>query len=109
MVRYWHTLQQDNKVSRAKEAFEKALDIDPELIEVLGNLGAIESSAGNLDKSLEYNNRVLQLNPNSFEAHNNVGITLRKLGQLREPSQRKACNRVEPKFCKCTCKFRKRA
>ena len=51
-------------------------------------LGAIRGETGRIDESLEPNRMSVQLAPNDAQAHYNLGITLKKLGEL---SKAEAC------------------
>ncbi len=54
--------------------FEKALQKDPELVEVYNNLGLTYSKLRQNEKATEYFQKALELNPNFAEAYANLGV-----------------------------------
>ena len=62
-------------------------------------LGAVFSQTGQPDKALIPRQHSVRISPNDFKAHSNLGVTLKKLGRLRdaEASYRKAI-RLNPTY-----------
>lgn len=61
---YWENLADDEQVyQEAHDAFSRAIEIDPNFLGSLNNLGALEVMRGNLDRGIELWERSLSLNP----------------------------------------------
>lgn len=69
---------------RALATFSRALELDPDSVETLYNLGVVEQEAGNLSRALSWYERVLALDPDYFPAANNSGNIRFGLGQYDE-------------------------
>jgi protein O-GlcNAc transferase len=50
-------------------------------------LGTVFASSGRIEKALEPLRHAVELNSSEYDAHNNLGITLKELGRLREAEQ----------------------
>ena len=64
--------QGDN--TKAIEAYENVLKLDPDNAEVHNNLGVIYKEQDDLDKAMEHFQHVVSFNPGMDEAHNNLGL-----------------------------------
>lgn len=63
--------------------FQKGLELDPSSKEILNAIGIVYLLHFNdLPKAAEYFNRAISIDPNYSEAHNNLGITLEKQGNV---------------------------
>lgn len=69
--------------ARAQQAYERALQIDPDLPEAQLARGLYQMYvAGDLDRALTDLTAVLKVRPNSAEANNIIGLVLRRRGQF---------------------------
>jgi arylsulfatase A-like enzyme/Tfp pilus assembly protein PilF len=69
---------------RARQAFEAALDIDPEVARAHNSLGVIAADEGHLDEAVERWRRAVALDPRDYQTLFNLGSTLRKLHREEE-------------------------
>ena len=60
----------------AEQAFEKALTLHPLDARVLTGLGQVQEQLGRLAESVETFRKVIEIDPLSSEAHENLGIAL---------------------------------
>jgi Tfp pilus assembly protein PilF len=65
-------------VEAAIEHFDKALEIDPELVDARRNLVFV------LDQAVQGYHRALQSTPGNAEMHNNLGVLLLRKGEVDE-------------------------
>ncbi len=72
------------KLSAAKEDFERAVQLDPQYVEALNNLGFVESRMGEFASAESILLKVLDMSPTRKAAHGNLGYTEAKLGKVRE-------------------------
>jgi len=68
----YYQKQGDN--TKAIEAYENVLKLDPDNAEVHNNLGVIYKEQDDLDKAMEHFQHVVSFNPGMDEAHNNLGL-----------------------------------
>ena len=64
---------------KAKELLTKGIEIEPNNVVAILNLGTAYKETGKLDEAITYYNKVLQLVPNHVSAHYNLGLTFYKL------------------------------
>jgi len=64
--------------------YKKALQIGPNEVQSLVNLGIVLGLQGKEDEALYYFNRTLQVDPNSSDAHFNIGTMLGSWGKFEE-------------------------
>ena len=76
--------QAQNNQDKALEAFEDALEMEPENPEVLNNLAITYQSMGENTKAAKYLNKVLDINPNQSEVYLNLGNLLLSLNNFNE-------------------------
>jgi Tfp pilus assembly protein PilF len=62
------------EISKAVQAYQKAVEIDPNYIEAYNNLGVIYQELGNFDKALQAYQKALEINPRYEKTLNNLGI-----------------------------------
>lgn len=67
---------------QAKEAFERALAIDPQHFRALTNMGNVALEQGEVDQAIEYYEQALKLNDEFANAHHNLGVAYRRKGQV---------------------------
>jgi tetratricopeptide (TPR) repeat protein len=72
------------KVDKAEEIYKKIINIDPNNIISLNNLGSILNTKENFEKSLSFVNRALEIKPDYADALNNKGNCLKGLNRFDE-------------------------
>lgn len=66
----------------ALKAFEESIKMNPNNIDVLLNMGNCYGLLGDINKSIEFNNKIISLNPNEERAYRNNAINYEKQGNL---------------------------
>jgi protein O-GlcNAc transferase len=79
-----NTFKDQGRLDEAISCFQKALKINPNLVEVYNNLGNTFKDQGRLDEAISCFQKVLEINPNYAEAYNNMGNMLMGQGNLAE-------------------------
>lgn len=83
-ILYFH----QNKLEKAKAAFQAALKINPQNVVSLNHLGIISREAGDFKQAQAYYEKALQIDPDYAYAHLNYGILLELyMGKLPEALQ----------------------
>ena len=77
----------EGKFKDAIVAFQEALKMNPNNIDALLNLGNCHGMLGNYQKSIEYNDNIISLNPNEERAYRNNSINYEKIGKLELSKQ----------------------
>lgn len=72
------------ETKRAENAFLKALELNGELIIALGNLSSIYTETNRIIEAVELTKQILEINPNSSEAHYSLGYIYRYAGMNDE-------------------------
>jgi tetratricopeptide (TPR) repeat protein len=62
------------RATDALRMLERCLEIDPQAVQALVNIGAIHFENGDFDKAMAANKKALGIMPNSAEAHANLGM-----------------------------------
>jgi tetratricopeptide (TPR) repeat protein len=84
-----------NKTVEAKEAFEKAISLDPKHYRAITNLGNLALESNNLDEAISKYEGALKLNENFANAHHNLAVAYRKKGMVsKSVSELKKAQRV---------------
>lgn len=86
-VRLGTELEHAGMLEPAAAAHEKALEIDPNLVEAHVNLISIYGRLGRFDKAEEHYRAAVRLNPNHAESHYDFGVLLFGLGKYAEAEQ----------------------
>jgi tetratricopeptide (TPR) repeat protein len=73
--------------SQAVEAYDLAVQTNPQNIDALLNGGTLAYESGNLEKAADYFRRAIALAPENVLAHFNLGSVLDDLGELEEARQ----------------------
>jgi len=73
--------------SQAGQAYDLAVQTDPQNIDALLNGGTVAYEAGNLEKAAGYFRRAIALAPENALAHFNLGSVLDDLGELEQARQ----------------------
>ena len=79
-----NTLSTLGKQDDAISSYLRAVELRPDYVEVLNNLGVVLRGQGRLRDAEVCYRRVLELRPDSSEAHNNLGLVFKYLGELDE-------------------------
>ena len=58
---------------KAKECYEKAIEINPNYVDAHYNLGVIFKELGENQKAKDCYEKAIEINPNYVNAHNNLG------------------------------------
>ncbi|HYR83022.1 MAG TPA: tetratricopeptide repeat protein [Terriglobia bacterium] len=72
---------------KARPAFLRALDLQPDFVEAAYDLGVIEQRQQNWSRALAYYERTIEKNPEYWPAWNNMGNTLFAMGQRERALQ----------------------
>jgi tetratricopeptide (TPR) repeat protein len=72
----------EGKYKDAIVAFKEALNMNPNNIDALLNLGNCYGMLGEYQKSIEYNDKIISLSPNEERAYRNNAINYEKMGKL---------------------------
>ena len=64
--------------------YEKALDLNPELLEALNNLSAFYTETNRIEEAVIVTRKMLKINPNSATSHFSLGYIYRYAGMLEE-------------------------
>lgn len=81
-------LKRGNELSRAgkfEEAvveYEQALEIEPENVDLLSNLGVAYYNLGQLDKAIDHYSRAIEIAPNDADIRSNLAAAYVQLDQL---------------------------
>ena len=82
---YWinmaYSLDRQGKYDKAKRYYEKTLEVDPENLEALINLGKVLGQLENFDDALKYLLYATKVYPDVVEAWINLGAVYNKSGQ----------------------------
>ena len=73
---------------KAKECFEKAIEINPNHLGAYNNLGLVFKELKEYQKAKSCIEKALEIDPYYAKAHNNLGLVFRI---LEEPEKAKAC------------------
>ena len=65
-------------------AYDKALELNPDLVEAYNNRGVMQNKLGQYEAALADLNEAIRLKPNYLNAYNNRGVAKRNLGQYDE-------------------------
>jgi Tfp pilus assembly protein PilF len=78
-----YTWMLENRLDRAQEVYEKALDMDSGNLEVLNNLGTVYAEKKQYAKAVAMWERALALAPNSQNIRDNLNEARQLLGEPR--------------------------
>lgn len=73
---------EQGKTSQAIESMEKAIDLNPRMVEAFNFLGLIYLTNSRFDKAIEQFEEAVKLDPYFTDARNNLGIACRRVGQF---------------------------
>jgi protein O-GlcNAc transferase len=90
------------QMADAREAFRRALELRPQDVELLNNLGVVSMEAGELTAAVGYYRRAIALRPQVAELHNNLGNALLQQGDLPAAAAAyRAALAIKPNYPKC--------
>jgi Flp pilus assembly protein TadD len=70
--------------SKAIQAYQKVIELDPTYIEAYNNLGIIYQEMGDMDKAFEAYQKSIEINPQYEKGYNNLGILYYLRGRNEE-------------------------
>jgi Tfp pilus assembly protein PilF len=76
--------KQNGMLQEAVDHYEAGLDVNPDSFEILANLAALLTDAGEHEAAIVYFNRAAVIQPNSAELETNIGWLLELQGRLTE-------------------------
>jgi tetratricopeptide (TPR) repeat protein len=83
-IRRGAVFEQAGKIDEAIIEHQRALQVDPQLVQAHINLISLYGRLGQLDKAMEHYRAAFNLNPNQADIHYNYGILLLKQGKKQE-------------------------
>jgi tetratricopeptide (TPR) repeat protein len=84
---------------QAGQAYDLAVQTDPQNIDALLNGGTLAFENGNLEKAADYFRRAIGVDPESALAHFNLGSVLDDLGELEDARQHlRQAVRLDPRY-----------
>ena len=75
------------EISKAIQAYQKVIELDPTYVEAYNNIGIIYQDLGDFDKALEAYRTSIKINPQYEKAYNNLGIVLLLNGHYEESKE----------------------
>jgi len=81
-VRKGALLAEAGEREAAREAFERALALDPQHPRAIVNLGNLELEAGRVEEAIERYRAALEIDPELADAHHNLAAAYRRKGDL---------------------------
>ncbi|MCH8035030.1 MAG: protein kinase [Bacteroidetes bacterium] len=72
------------EISKAEQAYLRALSLNEELLDALQNLSTLYTETARTEKAVELARRMLTINPNNASAHFSLGYVYRYAGMLEE-------------------------
>ncbi|MBF0452461.1 MAG: tetratricopeptide repeat protein, partial [Candidatus Magnetomorum sp.] len=88
------------EIDKSIDAFQKALTLQPDQMDIYTNLGACYGKRGDLDTAISWHQKAIALSPDYADAHYNLGISLLLSGQLCEGFQKYEWRFKRPDFPK---------
>ena len=70
--------------SKAIQAYQKVIELDPTYVEAYNNLGIIYQMMGDVDRAFEAYQKSTEINPRYEKGYNNLGILLLLKGRYEE-------------------------
>lgn len=88
-----------NTKTEASQAYDLAVQIDPQNLDALLNAGALAYETGNFEKACDYFRRATTLDPESALAHFNLGSVLDEIGEAETARQHlRQAVRLDPQY-----------
>jgi tetratricopeptide (TPR) repeat protein len=83
----------------AAEAYERALDLDPDHVDALNNLGMLSYRMGNLQQAATLFQRAVETHPDHTVSHFNLGSVLEERGELQQARRHlRLAVRLDPNY-----------
>ena len=76
------TLKAQGKLDEAKQAYKKAISLNPNYAEAYSNMGNILKDKGKLEEAIKLYNKCISINPDYAKAYNNLGSAFHDQGKL---------------------------
>jgi superkiller protein 3 len=73
--------------SKAIQAYQKVLEVDPTYIEAYNNLGILYQTLGDMDRALGFYQKSIEINPRYEKGYNNLGTLLFLRGRYEEAQE----------------------
>ncbi len=86
-VRLGTELERAGQLEQAAAAHEKAIEIDPTLVQAHANLIPLYGRLGQFEKAEEHYRAAVRLNPNQAESHYDYGVLLFGLGKYQQAEE----------------------
>lgn len=83
-ISYVNLLIKDNQFEKAEVISRKVIELNPDFVSIIGNLGIIFHKLGKLVEAEIKYKKVIELKPDDAVAHNNLGIILQTTDRLEE-------------------------
>ncbi len=80
----WRTVLRNADYRTPVALWQSALQVRPDNLRVLNNLGNALTADGRPDEAIGYYHRALRIDPNDAEVHNNLGGALGDAGRVRQ-------------------------
>ena len=77
----------NGEYSQAVDAFQKALEIDPNFDLALNALAQVHNKMGNIDKAIEVAKQLVGVNPNDAIAHTALSRLYAQKGMIKEAEE----------------------
>ncbi|MDA7576443.1 tetratricopeptide repeat protein [Candidatus Pelagibacter sp.] len=78
---------QSNNLQDAQNYYQKVLELDPNYVSALNNLGVIFQGLGENKKAKDCYEKVVEINPNRVEVHNNLGVLSLLAGKIKRAKE----------------------
>ena len=78
---YGVVLAQAGDLDGARKQLERAVELEPKMVQGLVNLGNVEKIAGRFSEAAKYYRKAIELNPANPDGHYNLAVVQAELGQ----------------------------
>ncbi len=79
-----NVFQKQGELEKSTQAYQKAIQIQPDYVDAHYNLGNVFQKQGELEKSTQAYQKAIQIQPDYADAYFNLGNSLREQGKLEE-------------------------
>jgi protein O-mannosyl-transferase len=77
-----YLLQNQGRLDEAFDAYQRAIELQPDYAKAHGNLGIVYRKQGRLDDAIRQYRRAIECDPDYADAHFNLGLALQDRGDL---------------------------
>jgi Tfp pilus assembly protein PilF len=81
------TFYNQKEFSKAIQAYQKVIELDPAYVEAYNNLGIIYQMSGEMERAFELYQKSIEINPRYQKGYNNLGILLFLKGRYEEAQE----------------------